>query len=237
MLTYEPGETLLHRLDPRSKLAFQVGFSVAALAYPVPLALVGFTAVVVLSVRIAGLRVWQVLYAYRYALVFLVPAPFVAAATLGPPWIVVDDGVTTALASYRAYLIVILSAAYIRTTSGRESRAAIQRTIPGKPGLVLGVGVALMFRLFPLLLEDLRTVRAAARARLGDQRSTVEQSAHLGVAGVERSFDRAQRLSPALQARCFAWNPTLPPLAFGRVDWLVLAAALVLCLSPLLALT
>lgn len=234
MLTYEPGDTILHRLDPRSKLGFQLGFSIAALAHPVPLALVGFTIVVALAIRLAGLRLWQVLYTYRYALVFLVPAPFIAAATLGPPWFDVDDGVVTALASYRALLIVILSAAYIRTTSSRESRAAIQRTIPGKPGHVLGVGVALLLRLFPVMLADIRSIRQAFRARLGDQRGVVERSSHLGVAGVERTFDRAERLAPAMHARCFAWNPTLPRLSFGRLDWLVLVMALAFALSALL---
>ncbi len=30
MLTYEPDETIAHRLDPRSKLAVQIGFAATA---------------------------------------------------------------------------------------------------------------------------------------------------------------------------------------------------------------
>ncbi|MFC4551663.1 energy-coupling factor transporter transmembrane protein EcfT, partial [Halorussus sp. GCM10023401] len=36
------------------------------------------------------------------------------------------------------------------------------------------------------------------------------------------------RFSLALRARCFAWNPTLPPLSTSRVDVPVLAASVAL---------
>jgi hypothetical protein len=41
-----------------------------------------------------------------------------------------------------------------------------------------------------------------------------------------RAFSRSDQLAVALQARCFAWNPTLPRLRFGRLDaavWLLSA--------------
>lgn len=47
----------------------------------------------------------------------------------------------------------------------------------------------------------------------------------VAVASLNRAFARADRFALALRARCFAWNPTLPPLAFGRADYVVLAAA------------
>lgn len=234
MLTYEPGNSILHRLDPRSKLAFQVGFAIAALAYPVPLALLLFTLLVAGSIRLGGLAIWRAVYAYRYALLFLVPAPIIAGLTLGSPWFDPGDAIDTTLASYRAFLIVLLSAAYIHTTSGRESRAAIQRTIPGRVGVFLGVGVAMLMRLFPLLLSDLRTARQAYLARLGSRRSVREQTSHLAISGLEGTVYRAHRLAPALQARCFAWNPTLPRLQFGVLDWVVLSFAVALALTTLL---
>ncbi|MFC6728485.1 energy-coupling factor transporter transmembrane protein EcfT, partial [Natronoarchaeum mannanilyticum] len=55
-----------------------------------------------------------------------------------------------------------------------------------------------------------------------------------GVRGVDRTFRRADRLAVALQARCFAWNPTLPTLSFGTRDAPVLALAVGLAISPLL---
>jgi len=40
----------------------------------------------------------------------------------------------------------------------------------------------------------------------------------LVVAAFNRAFDRADRFSVALRARCFSWNPTFPELRFGRAD-------------------
>lgn len=231
MLAYEPDETLAHRLDPRAKLAFQVGFAVAAIGHGEPralLVLTGVTALVLASARVSPVRA---LYAYRFALLFLLVSPLVAAVSLGPPWIDVDDGTTTALASYGVLLLLLVSAAYVRSTPVRESRAAIQRTLPGRTGATLGVGIALVFRFLPILAADLRRIREAEAARLGTERGAVERARVLGTAALVRVFERADRLSVAMQARCFAWNPTLPRLSFSWVDLPVIAVGIVLGVS------
>ena len=233
MLTYEPDETLAHRLDPRSKLAFQVGFAIAAIARITPRALVVLTVVALLALAAARVPLRRALYAYRFALVALAAAPLVSALTLGRPWLDLEAAIVPALASYRVLLILLVSAAYVRSTAVRDSRAAIQRTIPGKAGQLLGVGVGLVFRFLPVLFADLRTIREASAARLGDQRGPIDRAARVGTLGLSRAFARADRLSLALQARCFSWNPTLPALSFSRLDVPVLALALVLVVSPL----
>ena len=233
MLTYEPDETLAHRLDPRSKLAFQVGFAIAAIARLSPRALVVLTVVALLALAAARVPLRRALYAYRFALVVLAAAPLVSALTLGRPWLDLEAAIVPALASYRVLLILLVSAAYVRSTAVRDSRAAIQRTIPGKAGQLLGVGVGLVFRFLPVLFADLRTIREASAARLGDQRGPIDRAARVGTLGLSRAFARADRLSLALQARCFSWNPTLPALSFSRLDVPVLALALVLVVSPL----
>jgi len=48
----------------------------------------------------------------------------------------------------------------------------------------------------------------------------------IGLAGVRRASARSDRLAAALSARCLAWNPTLPRLAFGRLDSLGFALTL-----------
>ncbi|MFC4543319.1 energy-coupling factor transporter transmembrane component T family protein [Halosolutus amylolyticus] len=234
MLTYEPDETIAHRLDPRSKLAVQMGFAATALAHTSPRALLALSVVAALLLAAARVPLWRTLVAYRFALVILAIAPIVAAVTLGAPWIDVGDGLASARASYRVLLVLLVSAAYVRSTPVRHSRAAIQRTIPGKPGQLLGIGVALVFRFLPVLRADLRTIQDAMAARLGTERSAVERASTIGVLGLERAFDRADRLSLALQARCFAWNPTLPALSFGRLDYPAIAIAIVLALSAFL---
>ncbi|WP_254769022.1 energy-coupling factor transporter transmembrane component T family protein [Salinilacihabitans rarus] len=231
MLSYEPDDALAHRLDPRSKLAFQAAFAITALAHPTPRALAALTAVALAALAAARTAPLRALYASRFALLLLAVAPLVSALTLGPPWFDSAATVAPALSSYRVLLILLVSAAYVRSTPIRDSRAAIQRTVPGRPGQLLGVGVALVFRFLPVLRGDLRTIREASAARLGTERGALERVTHLGVLALRRVFVRADRLSLALQARCFAWNPTLPALSFSRLDVPVLGLAVVLALS------
>jgi len=234
MLAYEPDDTLAHRLDPRSKLAVQLGFSITAIAHTDPVALVVLTGLTLVFLWSGGVSVPRAIYTYRFALPFLCLAPLVAGLTLGAPWFDVADAGESARASYRVFLIILVSAAYIRSTPVRDSRAAIQRTVPGKPGQVLGMGVAMLLRFVPLLQADLRTIRDASAARLGTERSLKDRIVHLGTASLERAFTRADRLALALQARCFAWNPTLPPLSMSRLDWPVVGFSLILAFSALL---
>ena len=224
-LAYRPGDSVAHRLDPRSKFAVQVGFVVAAFVYTTPGGLVWLTALTGVLMAAADTSPIATIGELRYLAPFLVGAPVLQGLTLGTPWFVVADAVPSALASYRILLVLFVSAAYVRTTPVRASRAAIQRTVPGRFGRFLGVGVALVFRFLPLLQRDLARIRDAQRARLGGQRSVRDRARLLAVAGFNRAFRRADRLALALQARCFAWNPPLPPLRLGRRDLPALALA------------
>lgn len=229
MLSYEPGDSLAHRLDPRAKLAVQVGFAIAAFAHTTPRGLAILTVLAGSVLAAARLSPAAALAEARYALPFLVVGPAIAVLTLGPPWIAPSQAVAPALASYRVLLVLVVSVVYVRTTRVRDSRAAIQRLVPGRPGRFLGVGVALVFRFLPVLVADLSRTRAAMRARLGSERGLVERMEIVTSAGIRRAFGRADQLGVALRARCFAWNPTLPHLRFARRDLPVLglAAALV----------
>ena len=216
-LSYVPSDSPAHRLDPRSKLLVQVGFAAAAYAYTTPRGLAVLTLV-------AGGCLWAAgggardLWGYRFALPVLLVAPIVAGATLGDPWFRVGRAGDTALASYRVAVVLVVAAAYVRSTPVRDSRAAIRRVVPGRAGVFLGVGVALVFRFLPLVRRDLLAARTAIRARGGGERPVRERIRLVATAGLSRAFARADRLGIALSARCFAWNPTLPRLAFGRAD-------------------
>ena len=223
-LSYAPGDSLAHRLDPRSKLLVQVGFAAAAFAHTTPRGLAALTVLAAGCLRLAGGGPRD-LWAYRVALPFLLVAPVVAGATLGDPWVRVDRAADTALASYRVLLVLVVAAAYVRSTPVRDSRAAVQYAAPGRPGQLLAAGVALVFRFLPLLKRDLLTARDAMRARLGAELPVRDRMRIVAVAGIDRAFGRADRLGTALAARCFAWNPTLPRLAFGRADAVALAVA------------
>ena len=234
MLTYQPGSTAIHRLDPRSKLLFQGAFAVAVFAHDSLVVLAGLTVLALGILRMATLSPVRILRSFRFILFLLAIAPPIAALSFGPPWVVLDRAVTSAVAGYQVVVMLLVAGAYVHTTPVRESRAAIQRHVPGRVGQLLGVGVGLVFRLTPVLLADLQRIGDAIDARGGENLSTVERLRRLALVGLRRAFDRAGRLSLALRARCFAWNPTLPELSFSRLDVPVLVLSAGLTLSVLL---
>lgn len=235
-LTYEPGQTVAHGLDARSKLCFQIGFSIAAFAGSSPRWLGGLAVVVAVVLALSGVSPLRVFRAYWFVFAILASGPVVAALSLTRPWVDPAAAVEPALSVAGVGLVFFVGAAYVRTTPVRETRAAVQRHVPGRLGQLLGVGMALTFRFVPLLRADLTTVLDASRARLGDQRSLLERARLLGIGGLSRAFTRADRLTLALRARCFAWNPTLPALEFRRRDYLVAAFGAALAASPLFTL-
>lgn len=225
MLTYVPGDSFAHRLDPRTKLALQLAFAAAAFAHTTPRGLAVLTVVALALLASARLSPVRVVWSYRFLLPFLFAAVLMRAVTWGPPWVRPGEAVAPLLAGYRVVLVVAVAAVYVRTTPARESRAAVEWLVPGKPGRLLGTGVGLVFRLVPVLRRDLLTVRDASRARLGDQQGLQRRMRVVATAGLNRAFSRTDRLSLALQARCFSWNATLPRLQFSPVDALMLVCA------------
>jgi len=234
VLTYQPGATAVHRLDPRSKLLFQGAFAVAVFSHDSLVVLAGLTILALGILRLATLSPVRILRSFRFILFLLAIAPPIAALSFGPPWVVLDRAVTSAVAGYQVVVMLLVAGAYVHTTPVRESRAAIQRHVPGRVGQLLGVGVGLVFRLTPVLLADLQRIGDAIDARGGENLSTVERLRRFALVGLRRAFDRAGRLSLALRARCFAWNPTLPELSFSRLDVPVLVLSAGLTLSVLL---
>jgi biotin transport system permease protein len=233
-LTYQPGDGVAYDLDPRSKLAFQAGFALAAFGWTHPAAPLALTVVASVALAAARLPPVAALREYRLALLLLAGSVAVEAVRLGPPWLDPTGAWAAAVAAYRVALVLAVSAAYVRSTPVADTRAALQWLLPGRTGRVLAASVGFVLRLLPALQADLRRVRDAARARLGDQRPLQDRMATVAVGGLRRALARADRLALALQARCFAWNPTLPPLRFGTRDVPVVGAGVVLALLPLL---
>lgn len=235
VLAYEPDDTPAHALDARAKLVFQMGFALAAFANPTATWLGALAVVAAAALALARLSPLRVARAYWFVFVLLASSPLVAAASLTRPWLRPEAAVEPTLAVARVALVLFVGAAYVRTTPVRATRAAIQRHVPGRVGVLLGVGVALTFRFIPVFRRDLVAVREAMRARLGDRRSVTDRARRLGITGLARAFTRADRLTLALQARCFAWNPTLPDQRFRARDHLVAAGGVALAAAALVA--
>ncbi|MBO4247443.1 energy-coupling factor transporter transmembrane protein EcfT [Halomicrobium sp. IBSBa] len=233
MLSYRPGETFAHRLDPRSKLCFQAGFAVAAFADTTLSWLAGVYALAGLALLAGRLDPRRVARAYWVVFLVLALGPVIAGIAIGPPWFRVEPALASLRAVARIPPVLAVSAVYVYTTPVRATRGAVERLVPGRAGQLLGVGTGLVVRFFPLLVSDLRRIRTAMVARGGADRPVTDRARRLAVQGIDRALARSDRLAVALRARCFAWNPTLPALTFGRMDYPVVALGVALALSPL----
>lgn len=229
MLSYDPGDSIAHRLDPRSKLLVQGGFAAVAFVYTTPRGLAVLTAVALGMLAVSRTAPHRTLWQFRFVFPLLLAAPILEGFAWGE-WFVVADAIPPALAGYRVLLILLVTAAYVRTTPVRDSRAAVQWAVPGRTGQFLGMGVAFVFRFLPILRADIGRIRDAHRARLGTERSLPDRMGSLAVAAFNRAFDRADRFALALRARCFSWNPTLPKIGFSRLDAPALLVGVVLFL-------
>lgn len=234
MLTYEPDDTLAHGLDPRAKLVAYAGFAVAAFGWDDPLAVVALGPLALLGLAASGVTVRRALRAYALPVALLGFAVLVRTADLGPPWVDLGEARTASLHAARVLLVLVLGAAYVRSTPVHETQSAIQRHIPGKVGQFLGVGVGFVLRFLPVLRADLGRATDAVRARGGDALPVHERMRLVAVGGVRRALERADRFALALRARCFAWNPTPPPLDFRPRDAVVTLAGLALAATTIL---
>lgn len=233
-LAYDPGDSIGHRLDPRTKLAVQAAFAAAAFAHTTPRGLTVLSILALAGLAACRVRVREVAREYIAVVPFLLAAPLLEGAQLSAPWFEPAAAVAPALASYRTLLLLALAAAYVKTTPAREASAAVAWLIPGRAGRFLGVGVGLLFRYVPLLQADVGRLRDASRARLGDRRPVRERVRRLAVGSLNRALARADRLALALRTRCFAWNPTRPALRFGPADAPALLLAAGLAVAALL---
>jgi biotin transport system permease protein len=226
MLSYEPGETVAHRLDPRSKLAFQIGFAVAVFTAPTTEWLVAAAGLALLCPLAARLSPLRALRAYWFVLLVLGLGPVVGGLAPGPPWFRTGAAVESLRAVARIPPVLLVSAAFVRSTPVRDTRAAVQRTVPGRAGQLLGVGVALTVRFVPVVRDDVGRIRDAIRARGGETRSLRFRARRIATLSLLRGLARSDRLA-------VAYNPTLPRLRFSRLDYPVLALSLALALAPL----
>ncbi|WP_256297920.1 energy-coupling factor transporter transmembrane component T family protein [Haloarchaeobius salinus] len=233
MIRYTPGGTLAHRLDARSKLLFQFGFALAAFASPTPRWLAATAVVAGLTLVASRTSPVTVVRTYWFVFVLLFSGPALDLVALSPPRLTPGRAVAPTLDVGRVALVLFVGAAYVRTTPIRETRATIQRYVPGKPGRLLGVGVALTARFLPVLRRDLLATRTAMRARLGGQRPVTDRLGRLGRVGLARAFERADHLTLALRARCFSWQPTPPTFRFTPADAVVSLAGVGLAAAGL----
>jgi energy-coupling factor transport system permease protein len=237
-LQYVPGNSLLHRLDPRSKYGFIISYSITlAFSHSLPTCLI-YTFIVLFLLLLSKLHILTVWKNIRGLFIVLLILNYFQFRLHG-----IEAAALLTLKMLSIFLLVTLM---LSTTPTEKQMEGLHLLL--SPLRRLGVkteSFAFMFTIaviyLPLLLEDLMRITQAQRAR-------GPQPGRWNVPGKVKDmclllppllfiiFRRAERLSEAMESRCFrpgCERTAYYQLKLGKYDVIVLLLALLLVFVPL----
>lgn len=242
---YVPGASLLHRLDPRTKLLAVLVYSVLIFLLKTPVAMAlaaGFALLAVLLARLAPRFIWRGL---RPVAVFVLIA-FVlnvlltdgeALFRVGPVTVTREGVGLGALLAGRLLLLVLFSSLLTMTTTPIALTDGLERILRpfravGVPAAELALMMTIALRFIPTLLDEAERIMKAQQARgarfqvggpIAQARGLLPVLVPLFVA----AFRRADELAVAMEARGYrggAGRTRMKELRFGARDAMAGAA-------------
>ena len=246
---YFPGDTLAHRLDPRTKLLATVLYIIAIFLAKGPIAYGVLILTLIVSVRISkvgaralfrGLK--PVLFIIAFTAVLNL---FYTPGTVAQFWIfhVTREGVITAIAMMLRISLLIMgtflltyTTSPIRLTDGLEDLLGPLKKL-GVPVHELAMMMSIALRFIPTLIEETDKIMSAQRARGADFESgNLLQRAKalipLLVPLFVSAFRRADELATAMECRCYhggEGRTKLHVLRYETRDYLTLTFYAALC--------
>ena len=242
--SYRPGASVLHLQDVRFKLVFIVFISIASMKACF-ISLSVLSSALFSAILIIHLPLKSILKELRYFFVFLI---FVFAAralcTPGTPLIefmgidITRQGIYDGtLVCWRMLLVVLVGLLFVSTTRSSEIRAAIEwflKPFPFIPGKRVATMMSLIVRFIPVIFKQAKETSDAQRARgVENRKNPVYRLMKLVVPLIRRTFESADKLAIAMEARCYSEKPVNTEHYANRNDWIALF--LVLCLCVLLS--
>ena len=138
------------------------------------------------------------------------------------------------LVCLRLVLVFIVGAAFIATTRSSEIKAGVQwflKPVPWVPAERVATMLSLVARFMPVILEQAAKTSDAQRARAGEnRRNPIRRLTAFGIPLMRRTFETADNLAVAMEARCYSETRTDPDLTTGRKDWVFFGTAVALIL-------
>ncbi len=233
---FKAGHSVVHRLDPRCKLAITClwGASLAAAQWTAALLLM---IPLLILVNRLGIRLVSLLKALKMFLVFLF-AIFVVRALVTPGTLclaIFSIGITFegiqagAITALRFFDVMILGIVFSATTSPSQLKAAFQwilGPIPFIPEKRAAMIMGLALRFLPLILSQSRETGQAITARCGTNRKNpITRITTHAMALLSKTFRQADTLSIAMEARCYTEHRTDPCFSPGGHERLALLIA------------
>ena len=223
---YLPGETLLHRLDPRVKIVAVISLSVFVFgAGPAQVTLISIA--LAMAIGTAGLRPTRIALALR-PVAFFMAAIFLTHLFLTdgrplldlsplPLRVTLEGFIQGAHVTWQFAALVIAAAVLTMTTPPSDLVAGIERLLRplswvGLPPQDIAVMIAMALRFVPMLGEEYDRIRMAQMARgadftTGSLALRVRAAAALAIPLLLSAFRRADELVLAMESRGYRRGP------------------------------
>ena len=238
---YRPGSSYIHSLDVRFKLAIFTLCSLATLNVK-PLTLLAVSIIVIIMFFHLRLPVMATLMEIRFFFLLMFFVFVSRSLTIpGTPFIHISfvsisreglyDG---ALIIWRLVIIVFLAIPLMATTRPSEINAAVGwylRPLPFIPRKRVAMMMSLIMRFIPVIFEQARETADAQRARgVENRKNPVYRIIKFTIPMIRRTFETADELAVAMEARCYSENRTDPEFRARLRDWIVLMVSICLFL-------
>ncbi len=237
---YSPGSSLIHRLDPRTKLVFVVCVFVLVLVFNDPRYLAAITLCVCLVAALSGpairklLGFTAVLLPVMVATVVLWPL-FVHQGTPLVEWrflTITDVGLLYALAMGQRIVVPCIASLLLFVTTRRRDvvTGLVQLGLPYQ----VGFGITIAFGFIPAMIGIAQTILQAQQARglnpfSGGIAARLRNSASLIVPLLITALSSVQNLAFSMDSRGYGASRQrtyLHPLQFARLDYAVILGEL-----------
>ena len=241
VLNYRCGKSILHKLDVRFKLFFLVLISFTIIK-------ADLTALLIISLMLITVLVYirfpiiSSLKDLRYFFILILLVFFARAfSTPGSAlieWrfiVISKQGVYEGVVvCWRLLLVVLLSLSFVSTTRPSEIKAAVEWFLipfPFIPAKRIAVMMSLIMRFMPVIYDQVKDTADAQRARcIENRKNPLYRLIKLIIPVIRRTFEGADDLAVAMEARCFSENRTDPGLSSTRKDWVVFFVVICLCI-------
>ncbi len=241
---YRTGSSVPHQMDVRFKLVIMLSLSLVSATANLT-ALVWFTLIVIGGMRHVRLPFGKTIAELRYLLflllliclvrIFLTPGS--SLLTFGLVSLSKEGFYAGLTVSWRILLIVLWGLLFVATTRVSEIRAAVVwflRPFPKIPNQKAATMISLILRFLPLIFQQAKETSAAVYARcLGSRKNPVYRTKKLIMPMIRRTFEQADQIVFAMEARCYTENRSEPELSSTCTDWITLAAMIFVCVVGL----
>lgn len=241
---YFPGDTLIHRLDPRTKILVVILYIIALFVSTSYVTYGIMAAILIAEVAIAGIKLSTLLKSVRPILfIIILTVVLNAFYTPGEPifsvWIftLTREGLRTALFMAARLILLVMSSfmltyttSPIMLTDGLESLLSPLKKL-GAPVHELAMMMSIALRFIPTLIEETQKIMSAQKARGAefDTGGIIDKAKALLPILVPlfiSSFRRADELAVAMEARCYhggEGRTKLHELRFKGIDYAAIA--------------